>query len=412
MGIRLAGRIARHVCLIVLLVFVLCGAIVLAVPLVQAWYHYRAAQASLACYHFAESRDHLAIALRSWWPFSWRLHLLAARAARLDNAFTEARQHLQYCLQSHAEDSEVFMEWALFRAQTGELGAVEAFLKDLLRQGADGTPPWIQEALIEGCIRTYRLGTAEAGIDDWLERQPDDTQALYLQGCLWQQVQRPQKALTSYRRILELDPQRDDARLRLSQCLIQLSLNEEANAHLEYLHLRYPENAEITIELASTRFKQGRLAEARQLLDAVLAEHPDNEAAMRERGRLALAEGNATEAENWLRQAEKLNPYDAQLLPLLSVALEHQGKREEVQVLQDRIQQNDRDFHRLAQICLHELAERPDDPALHSELGALLLRLGYLEAGRNWLFLALQEEPNCTSARTALENLSQAERQP
>jgi tetratricopeptide (TPR) repeat protein len=402
MGIFPAGRSVRRYRR-VLIALILGGAAVFAAAHVRAWYHYRAAQYSLARYHFAEARDHLAIALGAW-PGSGDVHLLAARAARLDGAFTEAKQHLRICQQAQPSDPKALQEWTLLRAQIGELEPVENYLRDLLRQGAEQSPPLIQEALIEGYIRTYRLGPAKAGIDDWLQRQPDDTQALCLQGCLWQQVQKPQKALASYRRVVELDPQRDDARRRLTQCLLRLGLYEEANPHLEYLLRRYPQNAEITVELAGARFKQGQVSESRQLLDAVLAQHPDNEAALRERGRLALADGNAAQAEKWLRQAEKLNPYDAKLLPLLSSALEHQGKQDEAHVLQERLKQTDHDFLRLEQICLHDLGERPNDPLLHSELGALLLRLGYRETGRNWLLLALREDPNCAPAHAALQD--------
>lgn len=409
MTVLFTKRAARRFCLL-LLAFFLSGAAVLAAVHLRAWYHYRAAQSALAHYHFAEARNHLAVCLGIW-PNSWRVHLLAARAERRDGAIHEAWDNLLWCQQKQPHEDAVFQEWALLRAQTGELSAVEDYLREQLRRGSDWAP-LIEEALIEGYIRTYRLGPAKAGIDDWLGRQPNDTQALFLQGCLWQQIQQPQKALASYRRAVALDPQRDDARWRLAQCLLPLGLYEEANLHLEYLHRLYPQNAEITVDLATARFKQGQVTEARQLLDAVLAEHPDNEAALRERGRLALADESASEAEKWLRQAEKRNPHDAQLLPLLTLALEHQGKHDEAQILQDRFQQNDRDFQRLAQICLKELGERPNDPVLHSELGALLLRLGYQEAGRNWLLLALQEDPNSTSARAALEGVNQTEQRP
>lgn len=407
MSVLSAGRIARRgrLALIVLLVF---GVVGFAAVHVRAWYHYRAAQTSLLRYHFAQARNHLAIVLKTW-PSSQNVHLLAARAARLEGDFADAEQHLRICEQGHPSTAETLLEWAMLRAQMGELEPVETHLRDLLRQGRELSPPLIQEALIEGYIRTYRLGTAKAGIEDWLQRSPDDTQALFLQGNLWQQAQEPQKALASYRRAVELDPQRDDARWRLSQCLLPLGLYEEANAHLEYLHRHYPHNVEMTVDLAGARFKQGQLTEARQLLDAVLAEHPDNEPALRERGRLALADENAAAAEKWLRQAQKINPHDAQLLPLLSTALEQQGKKDEAQALQERSQQNFRDFQRLGQICLHEMGARPNDPKLHSELGALLLRLGYREAGRSWLLIALQEDPNCAAARTALETAYQSE---
>lgn len=398
MAIFPAGRKTRWLFLFLLALF-LCSAAASAAVHLRAWYHYRAAESALSCYHFAQARASLAIPLRTW-PNSWRVHLLAARAARLDGAFEEARRHLFFCQQSQPSTDEILLEWALLRAQVGELAAVEAYLIDQLRRGSS-LEVLIQEALIEGYVRTYRIARALGDVEKLLRQHPDDTQALYLRGGIWQQIQQPQIAVDSYRRIVELDPQRDDARWRLSQCLLKLGLYEEANPHLEDLHRLYPQNVEMTIELAGARFKQGQLTESRQLLDDVLAEHPDKEAALRERGRVALTDENAAEAEKWLRQAEKHNPHDALLLPLMATALENQGKHDEAQVFRERLKRNDRDYQRLGQICLHELEERPNDPVLHRELASLLQRLGYPEAACGWLLLALQEDSSSSSARAA-----------
>lgn len=400
-----ARRLSRF-----LLALLLCGAAASAAAHLRAWCHYRAAQSALDHYHFAEARNHLAVSLRAW-PNSWHVHLLAARAARLDGDSGQAQQYLQHCQQVQPNNPAVLLEWALLRASVGELAAVEEYLRDEVRQGSSQTP-LIQEALLMGYIRTYRLGQALASVEEWLKRQPEDTQALFLRGCVWQQIHRPEMALRSYHRAWELDPQRDDVRWRLAQCLVDLNLADEAVSHLEYLHQRDPKKEEITIELAGARFKQGQLPEARRLLDAVLAEHPDSVTALRECGRIALAEDDAAEAEKWLRRAARLSPNDPQVFQLLSNALFRQGNQDEAQALQDRLKQTDRDFQRLEQIYLHELGERPNDPVLHSEFGALLLRLGYAEAGRNWLLLALQEDPHCRPAQEALARFAPRQDEP
>src|SRR5579885_3271206 len=212
MGILSRGQKARRLCWLVF-VLLLGGAAACAGVHLYAWHHYRAAQHALDQYHFAQARDHLAVSLRIW-PNFWRVHLLAARAARLDGAVEEAKEHLQVCQQEQAKADEVLLEWALLRAQFGELAAVEDYLHEQLSRRPDRMA-LIQEALIEGYLRTYRIGPALAGVENWLTRQPEDTQALYLQGCIWLQVQKAQPALDSFRRVLELDSQRDDARWRL-----------------------------------------------------------------------------------------------------------------------------------------------------------------------------------------------------
>jgi hypothetical protein len=94
MGILSVGRKA---CWPSLLLFVLLLGSAAAFTAVhgRAWYHYQAAQNALNHYHFAEARNHLAISLRVW-PSSWRVHLLAARAARLEGDPEEAKDHLHF----------------------------------------------------------------------------------------------------------------------------------------------------------------------------------------------------------------------------------------------------------------------------------------------------------------------------
>lgn len=401
MAVLPRGRAARRFYLLLLALF-LCGAAASAAAHLHAWYHYRKAQTALEQYHFTDARGHLTIPARAW-PNSWRVHLLAARAARLADDSSEAERLLHRCQQLQPTNREILLEWALLRAGSGDLATVEDYLRAQPRHDAEQAR-WIQEALIEGYTRTYRISEAFAGVEDWLKRQPDDTQALFLQGCIWQQIQRPQSALTSYRRAIELDPRRDDIRWRLAQCLLKLGLSAEAADHLEYLHRHYPEKEEMAVELACSRFKQGRLADAQQLLDAVLAEHSDCVSALVERGRIALTKEDVAGAEKRLQQAVRLNPHDSQALHLLSLVLRRQGERDKAEAIEDQLKRSDRDLKRLSAICLRELGERPHDPLLHEELGALLLRLGYQEAGRNWLLLAQQEDPNSASVRALLES--------
>jgi tetratricopeptide (TPR) repeat protein len=390
---------------LLLIALLLGGAAAGSAAHLRAWHQYRAAQSALTLYHFPEARHHLALPLRAW-PNSWRVHLLAARAARLDDDTANAELHLHRAQELQRDNPDILLEWALLHASAGDLAPVEGYLWNQGGQGAERTA-LIRAALIEGYVRLYRITEAQACLDDWRKHEPDDTQALFLEGCLAQQLQRPQMALGSYRRVLELDPQREDARWRLAQCLLKLGLADEALPHLDYLHQHHPDNREMTVELARGRFKLGQSAPARELLDGVLEEHPDDVSALTERGRLALADDDVSGAERWLRRAVALSPNDAQALRLLSSVLFRQGNRDEAQVLQDRLQSTDRDFKRLETICLRELGERPNDPALHCELGKLLLRLGYREAGRAWLLRAVSTDPSYAPARDALTDSGQ-----
>ncbi len=246
MGVLPRERKARRCCFLLLALF-LGGAAAGAAAHLRAWYQYRAAQNALTRYHFAEARDHLVIPLRAW-PKSWRVHLLAARAARLADDSEDAEQHLRRAQELQPDNPDILLEWALLHASAGDLAPVEGYLWNQGGPNSERTD-LIRAALVEGYVRMYRINEAQACLDDWRKHEPDDTQALFLEGCLAQQLQRPQMALRSYRRVLELDDGRDDARWRLAQCLIKLGLAEEALPHLEYLHQHHPDNPEMSVEL-------------------------------------------------------------------------------------------------------------------------------------------------------------------
>jgi Tfp pilus assembly protein PilF len=57
---------------------------------------------------------------------------------------------------------------------------------------------------------------------------------------------------------------------------------------------------------------------------------------------------------------------------------------------------------RIAELRSRKLAEQPLDPALHYEMGVLLLRAGDAEMGERWLGSALALDPDFAPAHTAL----------
>src|SRR5258708_39694328 len=120
----------------------------------------------------------------------------------------------------------------------------------------------------------------------------------------------------------------------------------------------------------------GRPAEARQVLDGILAKHPDHAAALRARGQFALADRNPAEAERWLRQSVAIAPHDYQAQWLLYQALHQGDKRDEArEQLQIAEEVKDR-TERLGELRSRKLAERPLDPNLHYEMSMLLIQIG------------------------------------
>lgn len=373
---------------------------------VHLWaaYHLRAAREALERYHTKEALPHLQACL-SVWSRDPQTLLLSARTARRMGEFNWADHYLdKYQELRGKEDDNLIIERALVRAERGEVDSVSRFCRALIERSHSATP-LILEALARGYLRRARPRDAERAVNEWLQRQPDNLQALLIRGQIHDEDLRHHDAITDYRRVLEVDPEMDEARERLCMTLMQLGLADEALPHLEYLSQSAPiklNKLMVQVYLARALDRLGRSDEAEQILAAVLARQPDYGPALTERGKLALRAGRSDEAEKWLRQAIAQEPGDLLAHYQLFLCLGKNGKAEEAQQVQARLEQIESDVQRAQDIAREKMQRTPHDPDLHYELGIIALRVGAREAGLRWLHRALQEDPNHAPTHKAL----------
>ena len=228
------------------------------------------------------------------------------------------------------EDESLILERVLVRVERGELDSVLNFCLARIERDDAGTP-LILEAMSRGYLRMYRPREAERTLTEWLQRQPDNPQALLIQGQVYDLETRQHDSIASFRRALTADPEMDDARLRLCEALMQLGLTGEAQPHLEYLSRRLPDNLMVQVHLARVQDRMGHTEKAEALVDAVLARQPRFPPALADAASSPCAAGQTEEAEMWLRQAVALEPGDRQSHYQLSQCLEKNGKPEEAQ---------------------------------------------------------------------------------
>src|SRR5262249_17116715 len=148
--------------------------------------------------------------------------------------------------EQRGDDDALVQERLFLRATRGELEAVAPVLQALI-DGDDPSAPLAREALVNGLLYRFHLNEADRQVGDWLKHEPDSTMALLAQGKWQERRLKSADALESYRRILELDPEHDEARLRLTTILVQLSQSEEALPHLEYLRKRLPGRPQVLV---------------------------------------------------------------------------------------------------------------------------------------------------------------------
>src|SRR5262249_50703582 len=197
-------------------------------------------------------------------------------------------------------------------------------------------------------------------------------------------------ALAVYRRLLDADPQHDDARLRMAAILVQLSQGDEALTHLEYLRSRHPGHADVPVRQAQAMDLLGRTAEARALLEETLRRQPDHAEALAECGRIALRAGDSEGAEEHLRLATRLDPGNGAARYQLFLALTKNRKEADAAREQEAIRQIEADVKRIKELIFEQLQRAPDDPAVHHEIALIALRAGQPAEALRWLQSALQ----------------------
>ncbi len=372
-------------------------------PHVWAWSRLRAARTALAAYHPETARHELTACQRVWsWDGRASVRLLAARAARQDGDLSaaSAELHAAQRLLGGANDATAF-EWALIQASGGNVREVEEYLQKRADQSPD-TAPLVWEALTEGYLRVYRTLDAMSCVTHWLERDPNNPRALELRGQTYVTGKGVVRGAEDYRRVLELDPTRRQTRWRLVVCLMDLGGYQEAVSHLELFVGGGADDPKAVAMLARCYNFVGRREEARQILDATLARHPDDGSCLRTRGQLALMDDQKVEAERWLRRAATILPDDFQSQWLLYESLRQQGKLDEARE-QNRIADAVKDRGaRISELRSRKLAEFPLDPALHYEMGMLLIQTGRGEIGERWLLTALELDAGHQPSHAAL----------
>jgi tetratricopeptide (TPR) repeat protein len=366
-----------------------------------AEYHFWKAKRALERYYPEEAREHLRLCLEVW-PESVPTRLLAARAARQAGDLEAAEEHLEVCDRFPEEMSEeTVLEAMLLQAEGGNLDPVEEQLQDLVEQN-HAQALLILEALTRGYLRMYRLVEANSCLSYWLRQQPDNVQALTLRGRVWMRVHDYRRAVRDFRRVLELDPERDAARLFLANCLLENSKTRDALKELRYLRDRQPDNPEVLVRLAFALNKQGRVGEAQAILARLVADQPDYGPALKGMGQLALQAGRTAEAEDWLRKAVASDPYDRQSNFLLYRCLDERGQKTAARKQRRKLKAIETGLERVIEIGNRLMPMNPHDPALHAELGTILLRLGREELGVAWLRSALAQDENYAPAHQAL----------
>jgi tetratricopeptide (TPR) repeat protein len=382
---------------------------------VCAWRHYFSAQQALERRDFPAAHEHLQACLETW-PGSASTHLLAARTARRGNRLDEAAEHLEACEELGGPMESIVLEEDLIRAQRGRLADVEERLVSCINLDHPDSVFILETLTWELMMHEYRLHEAQAYLDLWLQRRPDDREALVRRGWVREHLLDLEEAIRAYGRALDLDPdqdriENDRVRLRLGQLLVQKLRAGEAIRHFEVMYERQPRNQDVVLGLARCCRHLNQQEKARRLLDDFLAEQPQSGQALGERGGLALDRGQLVEAAIWLRKAAALCPHDRQIVSNTFKCLEAMGQKTEAEKYLARLTEIRADEERMSRL-MRQVMKSPRDAELLCEVGRIFLRNGLSDDGTRFLAAALVHNPRHGAAHQALADHYAATGQP
>lgn len=378
--------------------------VVLLIAIAGLWlwtgYHLAKARNDVALGHNAAAYSHLqkCAIIR---PDNPEVLILSARIARRSGATDEAEALLYRYEGQHGMSDALVLERLLLRAATGEVEAVESQLTARsVTNGPDSELAF--EGLVSGLITRFRWAEAYRHLADWRARYPQSTAALLLAGKLEEQRQGYELAIGYYRQILEIDPDQDEARLRLATQLVENRRGDEALEHVSALRARLPNHPEVEVLWVRALALNGRATESRAALAECMRRNPEYPPALLESGGFALLDGDEVAAERIFRQALDLNPDNLVAHNQYAFALARTGKIEEAAKARAFAEGRKADLERITVLIGGPLQSRPNDPAVHREIAQIALRAGQVREALRWFSSALQVDPNDVATHKAL----------
>jgi Tfp pilus assembly protein PilF len=259
----------------------------------------------------------------------------------------------------------------------------------------------VLEALARGYMIAERWADARQACALWRAVDAKAPWAWLWGGRVSERMVQVDQAAEFYRKALDLAPEDRDARVAFAR--VQLRQNSPATAkpNLEWVLQRFPEDEEALLGMAQCLLAEAQGEEALALVDKALGVNPSSNLAMSLKGRVVLEQGNAVEAEPWLRKAWEAERGDAETLHLLVRALRLQGKNQEAGDLEkqlDRLQKSLKRLNELMRMIGPQLQEL--GPCL--EAGEIALEVGRTEQGLNLLEDALRRKGDHRPVHAAL----------
>ena len=239
-------------------------------------------------------------------------------------------------------------------------------------------------------------------LDRWIEEEPESAEAYQWRGWVYERMNSSERATQDYQRSVELGPERDAARLRLAEILLEKSDPQSAIEHLQRLRQQFPDRPDIAARLGYCRYLQGRLDEARELLESAVPELPNDQSALIHLAKVDLQENRPAKAEVLGDGVLNLDSTNTEARFTLATSLRRQGRLRESEKELAQHKEDQQMLRQTSRLLLEE-AERPGGNANDLfKIASVFLRSGQDRLALYWLDQALKLEPDHQPTHRAL----------
>lgn len=289
----------------------------------------------------------------------------------------EALSALAEELEARPDHTELALAHARILAGEGPREAAVDHLQSLFeRFGNDGRAVY-QVSLL--ALQLSAWDDARIYLKRLLAMETRVDAAHYYLGRLAQQEGDCQTALQHYIKVGDEDNQ-FDAQRRVAVCMAELGRDREARAHLDRMQAAW-RNPQDRNEIMRTRANVERILgnheQALEVLDAALEEWPGDTELRYSRALVASEHGDFPAARNDLERLLEQNPDDARVQNALGYILADEGV----------------ELGRARRLIEQALEQDPDDAAIIDSMGWVLYRLGEPEAALEYLREAWERWP-------------------
>jgi tetratricopeptide (TPR) repeat protein len=325
-------------------------------------------------------------------PNSAEALFLTARGMFAANLIDQGFIALERARSQGYPPQEIERQEAIILSHLARHNEAEPVLRRLLLSSSKPDPE-ADEALAKCYLETFQLARAESVIEKWIRDAPDDAKPYLWKLELARKVKAESSVLIEIiQRVLQLDPNSDQAHLALAEVYLQNHrLDEAAREYAAHLKLK-PDTSPAHLGLGIIAMERGDEEVAIRNLDRAQRLDPRDVRPLLERGKLEVGRGRFELGLAFMDQATRFDAGEPEVHYQRSLVLTRLGRTALAKAERDtsaRLREEREHIQKL----LTEMLVAPGDLDHQFDAARWLFEHGHPEEGLRWTEKILRDQP-------------------